>query len=159
MKAIKLFSDAIRLYLGISLFFEGIFKIAFWVRYSHWLQHAPLIHSIWMPLLYIIPLVEIGLSIGLLFSNYKILSMYLIICTSILFIIWITSWMLFTKRIYSPFFAIWPKAYWKEKLMTSLINSWFAFSVILILKGKCFAEIKKLRNPSAGQQIAGYLDP
>jgi len=150
MKQKEIVQEIISFYLCLSLFYEGIYKMAYWHNFSAWLHHAPLLQSVTGLLGYVIPVWEIALAVCLLIPATRVRSLYITLVILVVFILWVAIWMFFTKRIYWPFHGLWSPATWKEKILISLLNSWLAFTAILIIK---------LRKPSAGQQIAENLDP
>src|SRR5579859_7081513 len=150
MKQKEIVQELITFYLCLSLFYEGVYKLAYWHNFSVWLCRAPLLQSIGGPLGYIIPIGEIVLAVCLLIPATRLQSLYISLGILVVFILWVAIWTSITKRIYWPFHGFSSRGTWREKILISLLNSWLAFTAILVTK---------LRKPSAGQQIAENLEP
>jgi hypothetical protein len=134
MKASHFVADLLLFLLMVILFYDGIYKIAYWSNYANWLHRAPLLKPLWVPLTYIIPLGEIGLAFSLLISKLRIRSLYIVIITQILYVLWIAFSHALSDQIYWPFHdLLWKHPLWTQKAYISLVLVWTAFICNLLL--------------------------
>jgi len=132
MKYRKIAAELITFFFVLNFFYEGFYKIAHWTEYSAWLHHAPLLHSVWVPLTYMIPLGQMWLALGLVLPTYRKNCLYIIICISIVFIVWVACTRIFTTQISWPYHAAWANPTWMEKAVQSLLQSWLALLVLML---------------------------
>jgi uncharacterized membrane protein YphA (DoxX/SURF4 family) len=146
MNANKIIPELIILMLVFYFFYEGIYKIAYWSSYSNWLHHAPLIKPFWIPLTYLIPIGEIGLSIALILPRHKIIALYMAISILLIFILWVAGAHVFSKQLFWPFHGFWKNPTWMENILISLTLSWLSFSAIIVSNGGFF--LKFIHRPT-----------
>jgi hypothetical protein len=102
--------------------------------WGFWITGEPLIKPIGNILKFLVPLSELTIALMLLKKRYRMISLYLIIASQILFIVWIMSVYLFTHNLFWPFHAIWGNSTWIQRMMYALFSSWLAFTAILLTK-------------------------
>lgn len=135
MKTKNLIVEIICLILVLNFFYEGVYKIAYFSNYGFWLYHAPLLRPVAGILTYVIPTIEIGLSLALLTPSYRVATLYSIIGVLIVFVLWVMSVCLFTHRLFWPYHALWQKTTWMQKMLISMGLCWLAFVAVVISKG------------------------
>ena len=127
--------EVICILLMLNFFYEGIYKIAYLKYWGFWVAHEPLIKSIGIFLKFAIPLIDLALVIGILKPAHRILAMYGIIITQLLFVFWVMSVYLFTGDLFWPYHAFWAdKSTWLQKMSYALLLCWLAFIVIATTK-------------------------
>jgi hypothetical protein len=136
MKTRKIIVEVICFILLMNWFYEGIYKLAYWPNFSFYIKHAPLLKSVGQILAYAIPIGEIGLALMFLFSRQRVRALYLSIGTLIVFVLWVMSSCLFTRRIFWPYHALWAEPTWMQKMLISLGLCWMAFMSIILSSSK-----------------------
>jgi hypothetical protein len=132
MNAKKIIVEIICLVLVLSIFYEGIYKIAYLRGYASWLRHAPLLKSTAPVLTYVIPVGEIVLSLLFLSARSRMVALNATIVVSVIFILYVICAHLFTHRLFWPFDAPWNRPAWMQKLLIALGWSWLAFAAIIL---------------------------
>lgn len=150
MKIRKGITEIIVLILVLNFFYEGVYKIAYWSNYSHWLHLAPILRPFWVPLTYAIPLGEVMLSLALLIPSYRTGALYWTIVLQLAFVIWIACLLLLTSYLFWPYHAFWKNPSWIQKALISVGLSWLALTAIILSSDRSYLMIKtilgKLRN-------------
>ena len=121
---VKLYiSLCIRLLLASILFYEGVYKLNNLTDYESWMQYAPYLLAHPIPFVFGIPVFEIILAILILFNRTTILSLSLILCTHVLYLICIFIFQARGNIVTPPFESILDNPTWNEK-------GWFLISII-----------------------------
>jgi hypothetical protein len=135
MKIRKVILELIILTLLFYFFYEGIYKIAYWSNYAIWLHRAPLIKPFWIPLTYLIPIGEIGLSIALILPQHKIMALHITISMLLFFILWVAGAHVFSTQLFWPFHGFSKNPTWMENILISLGLCWMSFYALVVSKG------------------------
>ena len=146
MKTRKVIIELICLLLMMNFFFEGIYKIANWARYMHWMKRIPLLEGIWQFIAYGLPLVEFALALLFMKPSQRIKALYLSMVAFTIFVLWVMSAALFSHRIFGPLQHFWPKENWVDKMLIALGLGWMAFGAIIL--SKPFTKDQKLDSNS-----------
>jgi hypothetical protein len=129
--------EVICLLLMLNFFYDGIYKIVYLRYWGAWLTHEPFIKHIGKFLKFAIPLVDLTIAFAVLKPSYRILAMYAIIVTQMLFIFWVMSVYLFTGNLFWPYHAFWTdKSTWMQKMSFALLLSWLSFIAIILRRNK-----------------------
>ena len=138
MRAKKAAVEIICLILIFYFFYGGVYKLAYFHSYFFWLHFAPLLSPYSKVLAYAIPIGEISLSILFLVPALRPTALYISIAALVLFVLWIMSVFLFTHRLFWPYYALWHRPTWMQKMLISIVLSWLALIAVLLLKGGSF---------------------
>lgn len=134
MKTHKIIPELICLILILNFFYDGVYKLAYLSNYAFWLLHAPLLKPLAGVLKWLVPIMEIGLSVALLVPSYRITALYILIGVLLIFVLWVMSACLFTNRIFWPYHALWHKPTWMQMMLTSIGLCWISLIAIFLLK-------------------------
>ena len=151
MKTRKIIVEIICFILLMNFFYEGIYKIAYWGSFGHYIKHAPLLEPFWQILVYCVPGGEIILALTFFSSGFRIKALYISIAVLLMFVFWIMSVYLFTPRLFWPYHALWKNPTWMQKMLISLGLCWLSFTALIILRKDISYRVKStsLRNMPA----------
>ena len=132
MKTRKIIVEVICFVLLMNWFYEGVYKVAYWGKFSSYIKHAPLVKPVWQVLAYGIPVGEIALALMFLFPRQRVRALYITIGALMVFVLWIMSVYLFTEYLFWPYHALWAKPTWLQKMLISLGVCWVTFAAIIL---------------------------
>ncbi|HEY8896479.1 MAG TPA: hypothetical protein VIM79_16750 [Niastella sp.] len=132
----KIWIEIVCFLLMINFFYEGIYKLAHFQQYSIWLTREPLIWSAGKILKFIIPLVEIALSILVTIKSKRLFALRTIIIIEVLLLMWVMSVYLFTRYLFWPYHAFWGKTTWMQNMCFALCLIWATFFTITLIRNK-----------------------
>lgn len=130
MKVKELIIEIISIIIALYIFFEGIYKIAFFQEYRVWITYAPYLdtlYHVYKVLVYIVPALQLVLSILILLRIARTWALRLVVFMNLIFLIYIIIICFYTSAIYWPFLKYWQSTSWMEKSIFLLIQCWLAF--------------------------------
>lgn len=155
MKTRKIIVEIICFVLMMNWFYEGIYKVAYFINFSFYIKLAPLLGPFWQVLAYGIPAGEIALALMFLFPKQRVRALYITMVTMLVFVLWVMSAFLFTNYLFWPFHALWEKPTWMQKMLIALTLCWMAF-ISIMLSGKKISlkrfSVESLHNVPANTQ-------
>jgi hypothetical protein len=114
--------------LAVNFFYEGIFKFVHLQSYNNWLAFVPILRDFRIIFTYLIPSVEIILSLLLILSKNRVLWLYVSIGAFVIYIAFITLIFQIWILILHPHHAFWGPSSWIQKMILALCLSGLAFS-------------------------------
>ena len=142
MKIRHSIADILVFLLVLDLFFEGIWKVAFWRSFSVWIHYAPFLKPVWAPLAYAIPTIEIATAISLLLSKLRQRVLVIVISLELCYILWIALFHAFSHRLCWPYQELWKGPTWIQEAVKALSIGWLALISRLLYKGNFKVSLK-----------------
>jgi len=133
-KGISLVIELTCFALSLNFFYEGIYKFVHFHEYVYWMRNIPYLHIASTPLTYIVPFVEIVLSILFLISFSRIAALYTAVLFLVLFIVYLMVSLLISSRLFFPFDSFWGHTKWFAKMLFLLLLSWLSIMAIMLSK-------------------------
>lgn len=141
MKAKKILVDSISLLLAVEYFYEGVSKLFSFRAYHAFLSHMPYVQLFSWGLAVLIPLTEIGLATGLVFSKRPVAFLVATVGALVIFVAWICC-VYFVAHVLSwPFDPFWLRMVWLHKIIIALAMCWLALGAAWVAA--------YMNNPSA----------